>query len=397
MQTTLDHVFLPHLGWMCYEPGDPVARSLRQNRFDFAEQAFLWLFLKPGHTVVDCGAHAGLFSVLAGRLVGPTGRILAIEPSSGSANLLRENLAAHNLAPISILFQSAAGSASASIPFVDQGLGKSPFNHLDPSSNASLSVPVQTLPALLASADCSRADFLKINANGAEVDILAGAMPLIQQNAFPVLMVHFNQVNLQRAGQSTESLYHALSSAGYSLHRFDPSAGQLVPRLLDTPISHENIFAVHQPDSVGAINLLLRNAPMERRRIAWDIVQRGLAAFAPLDDQIVVPPTDLQPHHDTLLNSLSEAQEKGRLLSQQLAQAQADLADTRRNIEQFTLRQADLIKQLQKNRSLLATKDAHLQKLCSSPFQRLSWMLHLQPKPAWVDQILYPNLPDDNP
>ncbi|MDQ1019999.1 hypothetical protein QFZ43_006548 [Streptomyces afghaniensis] len=58
-------------------------------------QRYLWLFgawephltawmrarLAPGDTVVDAGAHTGYFTVLASRLVGPAGRVVAIEPS----------------------------------------------------------------------------------------------------------------------------------------------------------------------------------------------------------------------------------------------------------------------------------------------------------------------------
>jgi FkbM family methyltransferase len=59
--------------------------------------------LKPGDTFLDVGCHYGIFSVLASKLVGPTGRVIAIEPHSESLQVLRENLSANSCQNVEVL------------------------------------------------------------------------------------------------------------------------------------------------------------------------------------------------------------------------------------------------------------------------------------------------------
>jgi FkbM family methyltransferase len=51
--------------------------------------------LKPGDAFLDVGSHYGIFSVLASKLVGPNGRVIAVEPHDESLEALQKNLAAN--------------------------------------------------------------------------------------------------------------------------------------------------------------------------------------------------------------------------------------------------------------------------------------------------------------
>ncbi len=53
--------------------------------------------LKSGDSFVDVGANEGYFSVLAGTLVKPNGRVIAVEPQSRLQRRLKENAAANDL------------------------------------------------------------------------------------------------------------------------------------------------------------------------------------------------------------------------------------------------------------------------------------------------------------
>ena len=57
--------------------------------------AFFEARLRPGMRFVDVGANLGYFSVLASRLVGLTGQVVAVEPGERSAAVLRANLWRH--------------------------------------------------------------------------------------------------------------------------------------------------------------------------------------------------------------------------------------------------------------------------------------------------------------
>ena len=53
--------------------------------------------LKPGDTVVDIGANIGSFTVLAASIVGPGGRVIALEPVSGTFARLQKNVGLNRL------------------------------------------------------------------------------------------------------------------------------------------------------------------------------------------------------------------------------------------------------------------------------------------------------------
>lgn len=59
--------------------------------------------LKAGDTFLDVGSHYGIFSVLASKLVGPSGRVIAVEPHLESLQVLRQNLAANHCQNVEVL------------------------------------------------------------------------------------------------------------------------------------------------------------------------------------------------------------------------------------------------------------------------------------------------------
>jgi FkbM family methyltransferase len=409
---------------MRYERGDAVAKFLRQGWFESDEQAFLWLFLRDGDVVVDCGAHAGLFSVLAGKLVCPDGRVLSVEPSPATARLLRENLAEHGLAALSTVIESAAGAGRGTMTLVNEGEGKSAYNRLERDAAAAtdgIPVPVDALESLLARAGVTRATFLKLDVEGAELDAWAGAKGLIDRGALPVVMVEFTEANLRRVGRSTEELHRTIEDSGYVLHRFDPATGQLVPRPFDGPIWYENLFAVRD---AGAVNARLRDAPPERRRIAWDIVQRGIAGAAAREADERAREADARSREvdersreaAALASELHEvrreyetSREQMDRLARQAADARAALDDARRTVARLSgeaaaaaaerdaarTRVAELGRQLAaqaqrlKDARQAAARDRErLHAFCVSKYDRLAWALHLRSKPKWVDELI---------
>ena len=71
---------------------DNVGVPLRTGIFETAELAFVDRFLRPGMTVLDVGAHHGLYTLLASKRVGKHGRVISFEPSPREGRALRLHL-----------------------------------------------------------------------------------------------------------------------------------------------------------------------------------------------------------------------------------------------------------------------------------------------------------------
>jgi len=274
----VDRIHIPHLGWLRHVKGDRVAAYLREGWFEYREQAFFRLYLRPGDSFIDGGAHFGLFSALAWRAAGGQVRVIAVEPNPGTLPLLRANL--ERLLPGRFAIEEAAlFSEEGTRPFYPRDPVRSSYSALcpPPEGGDRIEVACTTLDALRRKHRLDRVDLLKLDLEGAEIDALKGARESVGAGAFPVIMVEFTELNMQRFGRRTADLFGNLESSGYQVCRFAENGLRLIPAAYSGPIGYENLFAVRDLEAVQA---RLSAAPAAQRAIARDIVQRGAAAAA---------------------------------------------------------------------------------------------------------------------
>src|SRR5579872_223267 len=84
---------------------DLITPYVLQEQKDWFEDEikFLRRLIRPGQKVIDIGANCGVYALTLARLVGPTGRVWAFEPASGTANLLASGIAANNFTHLELI------------------------------------------------------------------------------------------------------------------------------------------------------------------------------------------------------------------------------------------------------------------------------------------------------
>ena len=93
---------------------DFLDNALRFRGFEDIEYKFAQLFLKPGMTVLDVGAHRGFYTLLFSKMIGPQGRVLAFEPSPRERKKLKRHLRlnlCHNVEVLSCALGESEGKA----------------------------------------------------------------------------------------------------------------------------------------------------------------------------------------------------------------------------------------------------------------------------------------------
>ena len=146
--------------------------------------------LKEGMTVIDIGAAMGYYTLSATKEVGPSGKVLAFEPSPRNFQLLRRNVEradAKNVTLIECAIADFVGTSklflSGTNPLADSlGPGR-------PNEKTSIEVPVTTLDAYLKN---TRVDFIKMNMEGAEPLALRGMQAILKNNPNLVMLVEFD-------------------------------------------------------------------------------------------------------------------------------------------------------------------------------------------------------------
>lgn len=151
-------------------------------------QTALKEYLRAGMIFYDIGANIGFFSLLAARIVGKDGRVIAFEADPEIAARLREHVARNDCHTLSVE-EKAVWSKPSTVFFArtdpaispDRGLGHVVANRADDTiqvNAVSLDEYVQTVPA---------PDFLKCDVEGAEVEVFRGARRLLTEKR-PVIL-----------------------------------------------------------------------------------------------------------------------------------------------------------------------------------------------------------------
>ncbi len=174
--------------------------------------------IEPGMTVWDVGAHIGLFSLVAADRSGPTGSVVAFEADARMASLNQRTASEMtSAAPITVV--PIAVSAENNISEFTVVQGSTGTSHLAGYGLADTGGATATFRVLTLSIDSVTSwipapDLIKIDVEGAELEVIKGARTLLSTRQ-PILLV---EVGHDNSGAVTDVLKHI----GYRL--FDGSS-----------------------------------------------------------------------------------------------------------------------------------------------------------------------------
>jgi FkbM family methyltransferase len=187
------------------------------------EIGFLRRLLLPGQQAIDVGANYGVYTLSIAQVVGPTGTVWAFEPASSTSAFLAQGIAANNFTQV-VLERSAlsrhCGTAQLAVT------ENSELNALmrdDQSGNASETVRLVTLDDCLQRYGWKKIDFLKIDAEGEEANIIEGGRRFFADLS-PLILYEVkagDQVHLE--------LVHKFAALGFDSYRLVPGLDLLIP------------------------------------------------------------------------------------------------------------------------------------------------------------------------
>jgi len=215
---------------------------LAQGDWFEREMEFWRTWIKPGMTVIDVGANAGVYTFSAAKRVGQTGRVIAIEPFSQCVNYLEETKRINNFDWVTV--HAAAASSKAGIAYL-QLCRSNELNEVV-FSQQGLEAPTEmvkclTLDDLMFAETLKRVDFLKLDAEGHELEILAGSHQLLSV-FHPTILYE----NIAAGSGSNLPVANCLRALGYKLFRYQPYIRQLLPLESNDDLQGQlNAIAIH--------------------------------------------------------------------------------------------------------------------------------------------------------
>jgi FkbM family methyltransferase len=257
---------LPFGAWWLAE-NSALDRSLIYGGFETAETAFVSRFLRPGMTVLDVGAHHGLYTLLASKRVGRGGRVIAFEPSWRERRRLARHLRINRCGNVQVqkcALGDCAGEADLYLVEGEQDWCNSLRAPDVGERTSKVRVEVRRLDDVLEGMNWPRVDFIKVDVEGAELSFLRGAREMLRRDVRPAILVEVQDVRTAPWGYEAREIVRFLADAGYSW--FAPADDGSLESISTALSSYDGNFVAlpHERfDEFGEMGIKLVSTPGE--------------------------------------------------------------------------------------------------------------------------------------
>jgi len=204
--------------------GERVQLSARYRHLTWNPQEYAAFrsAVRPGAVVFDIGANVGAYTLVFASWVGPAGRVYAFEPAPDAQAGLRTHLRLNRVED-RVEISGAAMSSS---------VGRAPFG-VHPSGGASslqvesvdrarvIEVPAETIDHFCA-ARRLRPDVIKIDVEGAELDVLRGGRDTLTRAGIEVF-VEFHPATWASGGSGRHDIEQEIARQGFTVEAIDPT------------------------------------------------------------------------------------------------------------------------------------------------------------------------------
>lgn len=201
--------------------------------FEVKTVAFYSRHIKPGDTIIDIGANCGSHTLKFSKQVGAQGRVLAFEPTDFAFGKLRKNIELNSPWSGNIVATQALLCRDASQEVPAMIYSSWPLNgqaDLNPDHSGALKATsgaiTKTLDSALAERQVAKVDFLKIDVDGNEFDVLQGARGTLATHK-PKILIELAPSCFQDKPKDFDSLIELFADMGY--HAIDISDGKPLP------------------------------------------------------------------------------------------------------------------------------------------------------------------------
>ena len=185
---------------------------------------FIRAHCKPGTTLIDVGAHFGIFTIFGLRRVGSSGKVISFEPCAATRSVLMKTLELNGFSGIPEIRDEAVSDVTGASFFYSSTISGDAANSLIGNTQHPTKSEVPTVR--LDDVHVSRVDAIKIDAEGAELQILDGSRALMMKHR-PAVLLSVHPMQIWRSGRSLSDLWGVLESL------------RLVPYLKGQPVSSE--------------------------------------------------------------------------------------------------------------------------------------------------------------
>lgn len=213
---------------------------------------FMRSVLKPGSVCLDVGAQMGYLSLAMATAAGGATTVHSFEPEDRNAERFLENVLLNSLTNVH-LHRTAVSNVNGVLKlYLSSDRNAGTHSTVFVESNVStefIEIPSTTLDDFVQGANIPKVDLIKIDVEGAEIDVIKGAVNVLLHHK-PVIILELSD-HLQNArGFSCKDFKMFMAERGYVAHEIADN-GSLRPSAFDASHINDNIAFIHRMSSLA--------------------------------------------------------------------------------------------------------------------------------------------------
>jgi len=240
-----------------HAPSLAFVGAVLQDQYEPEVRGLLVSIIRPGMVVLDVGAHIGHYTLLAARLVGPSGHVYAFEAEPENYAILTKNVELNGYTNVTCIPKAVSDRTGTLTLYVDpQGNDRHSIieDSQAPIHLTKCVVSTVTLDEYASSEGWPRIDVIKMDIEGAEPLALAGMSAILNRSDLIHLLIEFAPEILRRSGTGPLELLTQLRRLGFTISVVEQDMTGDVP-------NEPSSLWISEIEKRGAINLLCRKAP----------------------------------------------------------------------------------------------------------------------------------------
>ena len=182
--------------------------------------------LREGDVVWDIGANVGHWSTVLASSVGAAGRVIAFEPNPNTERHLRKNFEINGLTNYQIVNQ-AVGDRDETGTLRMSGQDSDPLASLarDRPTARAIEIELRTPSTLIESDGIEFPNFVKVDVEGFEFQVVTGLVPLLGDRRIRAIMCECNPALLGVIGKTVEDIAAIFRAAGFAVQLLQRVSG----------------------------------------------------------------------------------------------------------------------------------------------------------------------------
>ena len=204
---------------------DTSDKGLSRTLFLFGKREIdhykmLHAILKPGMKILDIGANIGYYAIMEAKVIGPNGKVTAIEPMLPNIEMLRRNVALNSITNVEVVHGAVSASTGTGKMYMSTHSNLhtfhrdgSAFDYLDATP---VDVPTMTLEDAAGKAG-NEADLIRMDVEGHEVEILGQLVGLVRNDVISPQVIFETHLTRYTDENDFAPVLRDLFSLGYTV------------------------------------------------------------------------------------------------------------------------------------------------------------------------------------